>query len=87
MGSVLYIKQERNESAPPVEENETMLVSVKGHMKIRPGKKLSDWFIAGLAARKCQHYIIRGNNSVEINGSISQPSTPSLIALCHSVLF
>lgn len=64
-----------------------MLVSVMSHMKIQSDTKLSDWLFAGLVALgKCQHYIIRGNNSVEINGAISQPSTPSLIALPFSVI-
>lgn len=54
-----------------VEENETVLVTVTGHTKIQPDTKLSDELFAGLAAlRKCQHYTIRGNNTVEMNGSL-----------------
>lgn len=87
----LYIKQESNKSLPSTcggpEENERALVSVSGHMKIQLDKTLSDWFIAGGAARKCRHYITGGNNSPEINGSISQPSTPSLTVFGHLVAF
>ncbi len=83
-----YIKQESNEfpTCGEVEENETMPLLVMAYMEIQPDTKLSDGLFAGLAAlRKCQHYIIRRNNTVEINGSISQPST-SLTALPFSAI-
>lgn len=70
-----------------VEKNETMLLSVTGYMKIQPDTKLSDRLFPGLAALwKSQHYTIRGNNTVEINGSISQHATPSILALLFSTI-
>lgn len=68
-------------------ENETMLVSVTGHVKIQPDSKQSDGLFQQpwlAVLRKCHHYTLRGNNTVEINGSISQPSSPTLVALPFS---
>ena len=40
---MVYISNKENESPPPVEENETILLSVTGYMKIQLSDKAIRW--------------------------------------------